>query len=107
MAAVAEAISKADEETKQKLLDQLAGAEANLKNQEALQAEREAARMAPDERLLVETDSPYLSPVPLRGRRCEPGYVAHTVAALADLRGVSRAEAARITADNARWLFRL
>jgi len=68
---------------------------------------RQAARQVPEDRLLVETDSPYLAPVPFRGRRCEPAYVASTLEVLAGLRGVSPAEAARVTADNARRLFRL
>lgn len=71
------------------------------------EAVRQAARCVPEERLLVETDSPYLAPVPFRGRRCEPAYVAHTVDLLARLREVSPAEVARITAANARRLFRL
>jgi TatD DNase family protein len=48
---------------------------------------RAAARRIPADRLLAETDSPYLAPVPLRGRRNEPAYVTHTVAALAAARG--------------------
>ncbi|HEV2281985.1 MAG TPA: TatD family hydrolase [bacterium] len=49
---------------------------------------RDVARALPDDRLLVETDSPYLSPVPVRGRRCEPAFVVHTARAIAALRGV-------------------
>jgi len=48
---------------------------------------RAAARMVPNDRLLIETDSPYLAPVPRRGQRCEPAFVAHTLTALAELRG--------------------
>jgi TatD DNase family protein len=48
---------------------------------------REAARQVPRERLLVETDCPYLSPQPVRGKTNEPGHVVYTVAALADARG--------------------
>lgn len=47
---------------------------------------QETARTIPDERLMVETDSPFLAPVPKRGKTCEPAYVAHTAAFLADLR---------------------
>jgi len=68
---------------------------------------REAARSTPKERLLVETDSPYLAPVPHRGRRCEPALVLHTLERLAGLHGVCAEELAAITADNARRLFDL
>jgi TatD DNase family protein len=68
---------------------------------------RDAAQLAPAGRLLVETDSPYLSPVPLRGKRCEPAYVAHTLAALAELRGVALDELDAQTTANARELFNL
>jgi TatD DNase family protein len=58
---------------------------------------REAARVVPRERLLVETDAPYLAPVPHRGRRNEPAWVAHTIAALAEARGETVAEVAAAT----------
>lgn len=48
---------------------------------------RQTARYIPDDRILVETDSPYLAPVPVRGRRCEPSFVAHTAKAIAAERG--------------------
>jgi TatD DNase family protein len=48
---------------------------------------RDAARLCPRERLLLETDSPYLAPVPLRGGRNEPANVMHTLAVLAETRG--------------------
>jgi TatD DNase family protein len=51
-------------------------------------AVREVAAWAPLDRVLVETDSPYLAPVPLRGKRCEPAYVAHTARCVAELRGM-------------------
>ncbi len=54
----------------------------------------------PLERVLVETDSPYLAPIPMRGRPCEPAYVVHTAAFLAQLRGISEAEIAKITTSN-------
>lgn len=66
---------------------------------------RDAAMAVPLNRLLVETDSPYLAPVPLRGKRCEPAYVAHTGAALAELRGIDLREFAAITTMNGKRLF--
>lgn len=68
---------------------------------------REAASWVPLERLLVETDCPFLAPVPLRGKRNEPAYVAHTAAAVAALRGLGADELAAATTGNARTLFRL
>ena len=67
----------------------------------------EAAQSVPLERLLVETDSPYLSPEPLRGRRNEPANVVHVLEKLAALRGLSREEMAEITWENACRLYRL
>ena len=68
---------------------------------------REVARQVPAERLLVETDSPYLAPVPVRGRRNEPAFVAHTLVFLAGLRGVDSADLADQASRNARGLFGL
>jgi TatD DNase family protein len=65
-----------------------------------------AARVA-DDRILVETDSPYLSPHPCRGQTNEPARVAFTAQRLAEIRGFSLAEFARISTANARMLFRL
>ena len=48
----------------------------------------EVARNVPEERLLIETDCPYMAPVPLRGRRNEPAFIVHTLAKIAELRGV-------------------
>jgi TatD DNase family protein len=62
---------------------------------------REAARFAPSDRILVETDSPFLAPVPLRGKRCEPAYIVHTARYLAEIRGVSLDTIADETAANA------
>ncbi|WP_416896911.1 MAG: TatD family hydrolase [Minwuia sp.] len=59
----------------------------------------------PAERLLVETDSPYLAPVPRRGKRNEPAYTAHTAAKVAELKGLGAAEVASVTTDNFRRLF--
>jgi TatD DNase family protein len=61
---------------------------------------RDIARDLPAERLLLETDSPYLAPVPLRGKRCEPAYVAHTARVLAEVRGLSQAELEALTTAN-------
>jgi TatD DNase family protein len=66
---------------------------------------RAVAAAVPAERLLVETDCPYLAPVPVRGKRNEPAFVAHTAAALAAERGVSAGELAEQTTRNARELF--
>lgn len=66
---------------------------------------KETARLVPDGYLLVETDAPYLAPVPMRGRRNEPAYLVHTVREIAALRGVSFEDIARITTLNARRLF--
>jgi TatD DNase family protein len=68
---------------------------------------REAARFAPADRILVETDAPFLAPIPYRGKRNEPAYVVKTLETLAGLRGMSLEEADRVTTDNARRLFRV
>lgn len=64
-------------------------------------------RAVPRDRLLVETDSPYLAPVPFRGKRNEPAYVARVVARAAELRGEDPQELAAVTAANARAFYRL
>jgi TatD DNase family protein len=66
---------------------------------------QEAARMAPADRILVETDAPYLAPIPFRGKSNEPSYVMHTAQKLADLRGVSLSEISDTTTDNFFRLF--
>jgi TatD DNase family protein len=66
---------------------------------------REIARDVPPDRLLVETDAPYLAPVPFRGKRNEPGYVAHTAKVLAEVRGMTPAALADLTTANFRRLF--
>jgi TatD DNase family protein len=66
---------------------------------------REAAAAVPAELLLVETDSPYLAPQPLRGRRNEPAHVGYTLRALAELRGVAAEELERQTDANAARAF--
>jgi TatD DNase family protein len=65
----------------------------------------EAARFTPLDRVLVETDAPYLAPVPHRGKPNEPAFVRHTLDALARIKGVSPEEAARATSDNFFTLF--
>lgn len=66
---------------------------------------REIAKTVPLERMLVETDAPYLAPKPFRGKRNEPAYVAHTAAVLAETVDVSVDEIARITTENAFRIF--
>jgi TatD DNase family protein len=73
-----------------------------FKKSEAL---REIARSVPHDRLLVETDAPYLAPVPHRGKRNEPAYVAHTAGVLAETIGLSPEETARLTTENFLRLF--
>jgi TatD DNase family protein len=65
----------------------------------------DTAVWAPLDRILVETDSPYLAPVPLRGKACEPAYVVHTARRVAELRGTTLEEVARATSANAERRF--
>jgi TatD DNase family protein len=67
---------------------------------------REIAADLPADRLLVETDSPYLAPVPFRGKRNEPAYVAHTAKVLAEARGITPEAVAELTTRNFNRLFR-
>jgi TatD DNase family protein len=76
----------------------------SFKNADAL---REAARLALSDRVLVETDSPFLAPEPYRGKQNEPAYVVAVGAALAKARGVSSEEIAALTATNAARVFRI
>lgn len=69
------------------------------------QSIRDAIRLIPLDRLLVETDAPYLAPVPHRGKRNEPSFVLHTNKVLAELKGISEEECAHITTDNFFRLF--
>ena len=64
-----------------------------------------AAKAAPRDRILVETDAPYLAPVPKRGKRNEPALVVHTAQRLAELRGESFESISQATSDNFRGLF--
>jgi len=66
---------------------------------------RDVAARLPLDRLLLETDSPYLAPVPLRGKRCEPGYTAHTAKVLAECRGLSLDAIGQATTENFHRLF--
>lgn len=66
---------------------------------------REIARIVPGDRILVETDAPFLAPVPHRGKRNEPAFVTATAAALAEVKGLSVATLAAETSVNARRLF--
>ena len=68
---------------------------------------RDAAKRIPLDRMLIETDSPYLAPVPFRGKRNEPAYVIHVAEKIAELRGMSYEEIAEITTINANELFKL
>ena len=73
-----------------------------FKNAQALQ---ETAKAIPADRLLVETDSPFLAPVPHRGKTCEPAFVADTAAFVAGLRGIGIDELASTTTANFFRLF--
>jgi TatD DNase family protein len=68
---------------------------------------QDVAAWAPADRILIETDSPYLAPQPLRGKRCEPAFIVHTARRVAELRGISYEDLAEITSQNALRRFRL
>ena len=68
---------------------------------------REAAKTIPGDRILIETDSPYLAPVPHRGKKNEPAYVRYIAETIADVRGMSFEEIAEVTSANADSLFQL
>ena len=67
----------------------------------------QVAKNIPDEYLLIETDSPYLAPVPKRGKKNQPAYVSYVAEALAELRGVSVEHIAQVTRDNYQRCFNL
>ena len=67
----------------------------------------EVAAITPLERMVVETDAPYLSPVPVRGRRNDSRYLPHVIAKLAEWKGVTPEEMTRITCENGKRLFQL
>jgi TatD DNase family protein len=69
------------------------------------EALREVVRQIPIEHLLVETDSPYLAPQPMRGKRNEPAFVRHTAEMIAQVKGLTFDDVARITSFNAMQLF--
>ncbi|WP_103109819.1 TatD family hydrolase [Brevibacillus reuszeri] len=68
---------------------------------------KEVAAKVPQDKLLIETDCPYLTPHPFRGKRNESGYVRYVCEEMANIRGLSYEEMAQITTDNAKRLFRL
>ena len=67
----------------------------------------EVAAEVPLSQLVLETDAPYMAPVPLRGKRCHSGMILNTAARIADIRGISVSEVLRVTAENACRLYRL
>jgi TatD DNase family protein len=67
---------------------------------------REVAKVVPEGKFMVETDSPFLAPVPYRGKRCEPAYVRHTAEAIAVERGCPVEELSRVTCATAEGFFR-
>ena len=75
---------------------------ATFRNADAL---RDVAKRLPLDRILLETDSPYLAPVPHRGKQNEPLYVSHVAQLVADLKGVSLEKLASVTSDNFHRLF--
>lgn len=64
-----------------------------------------AVRDCPLDKLLIETDSPFLAPVPFRGKKCEPALIGHTLRKVAEIKGITESEALRATTDNAVRLF--
>lgn len=67
----------------------------------------EIVKKAPLERILVETDAPYMAPVPMRGKRNEPAYVRYVAAKVAEIKGISLEEVARQTTENAKNLYHI
>ena len=74
------------------------------KKAEAIQ---EAAVKTPLDRLLIETDAPYLAPEPFRGKRNEPAFIKNIIQSIADLRGISFEELEKATDQNARNIFKI
>ena len=77
------------------------------KNPDAITPLQQVAKDVPLEMMMVETDAPYLAPVPHRGKRCEPWMVKHVAQKIADLKGIDVSEVERITDENAARLFGL
>ena len=67
----------------------------------------EAAQAVPLDRIMIETDSPYMAPVPYRGQRNQSGYVAQVCTRLAELKGLDPEQCSRITLENGRNFFRI
>ena len=67
----------------------------------------EVAKYVPSDRLLIETDAPYMTPVPFRGKRCDSLYIPYTAEKIAELRGITAQEILDLTDKNARELFRI
>ena len=68
---------------------------------------KEVVEYAPMDKLVLETDCPYLAPVPYRGKRNSSLYLSHVVEAMAEIKGISAEEVIRVTAENAKRLYRL
>ena len=68
---------------------------------------KEVAKDIPFERILLETDAPYLTPVPFRGKENQPAYVKYVAEEIASLRGISVEEVAQITTENAKTVFNI
>lgn len=68
---------------------------------------RATAKVLPLDRLLVETDAPFLAPIPMRGKKCEPAYVKYTAMKLAEIKGIALSQVAKTTTANARRVFKL
>ena len=66
---------------------------------------RNVARTMPRDRIIIETDCPYLAPVPMRGRRCEPAHLEHVATGLATILELDRAEVVQLTTENFFRLF--